>query len=163
MALDIGSSPGGWTKYLLDIGAKQVVSVDPGELKLDPETMESVIYHSKTIEKCIADGDLDGLVFDLIVCDANMDPEMAVEMIHSLSSKLKEYGLIIFTLKMPDRKKVKMAAKIEYCREVMGQSFERIEMRHLFANKGKERTLIATKKMHVPPGCDFFFHDMSSF
>ena len=163
MALDIGSSPGGWTKYLLDIGAKRVISVDPGELRLDQETMESVVYHQKTIEKCIVDGDLDGLLFDIIVCDANMDPEMAVEMIHSISSRLKERGHIIFTLKMPDRKKVKMAAKIEFCREVMSQSFEKIKMWHLFANKGKERTLIATKKVDVPPGCDFSFHELQSF
>merc|ERR1712096_586735 len=108
-------------------------------------------------------GDLDGMMFDIIVCEANMDPEMAVELIHTLSSRLKECGLIIFTLKMPDRKKLKMAAKIEYCTVVMGAAFERIKMRHLFANKGKERTLIATKKEHVPPGHDFFFYKICSF
>ncbi|ETO29733.1 hypothetical protein RFI_07384, partial [Reticulomyxa filosa] len=36
-ALDIGASPGGWTKFLLSVGASHVVSIDPGALELSAE------------------------------------------------------------------------------------------------------------------------------
>lgn len=169
IALDIGSSPGGWTKFLIDIGAKHVVSIDPGQLQLNKETMKSVTYFKKTVEKCISNGDLSPFVnkndrFDIIVCDANMDPMSAVLLIDQLSYNLKDNGFIVFTLKMPDRRKYKMVNKMNFCIDVMNKSFENINIRFLLANKSKERTLIATKKRVCPlVNAQWEFHEINSF
>jgi len=169
VALDIGAAPGGWTKYLVDNGAKHVMSVDPGLLNLDAATMQCVTYYSKAIEKCVADGDLAAFTekhgkFDSIVCDANIEPTEAVGLINQLFPFLADHGYIVFTMKMRDRKKERKAASIEYCINALRASFENVKLRFLLANKPKERTLIATKLSRDSRDDETYtFHEIHSF
>lgn len=144
-ALDIGSSPGGWTKFLLDIGAKHVISVDPGQMKLNEQCMKRVIHFKCVIDKCMNQLPMYA-PFDIIVCDINMEPEIAVQMIFDIAQQyLIDGGCIIFTLKLQSRNCCKRENAIQYCKKILQPLFSEIRIVWLFANKAKERTLIATK------------------
>lgn len=72
IAIDVGSSTGGFTDVLLTHGAKRVYAVDSGtnqlawKLRQDPR----VIVHEQTSARILTDAHIDEPV-DLIVCDAS--------------------------------------------------------------------------------------------
>ena len=145
IGLDIGSSPGGWTKFLIDIGFKLVISVDPGKLKLNKKDMTNVIHIQDKIENVIH-SKISKHKYDIIVCDMNMECKEVIKIISQLIPFLRLNGYIIITLKLHDKMKNKRDYLINFCmNELRKQNINKFELIWLFANKGLERTLIGTK------------------
>jgi len=95
-ALDIGASPGGWTKVLAEHLA-EVVAVDPGEL--DPRVLElaNVRHLSVRSEALLQIPDIGR--FDIITNDMNMDPDKSADVLCELAELLKPGGIAVMTVK----------------------------------------------------------------
>lgn len=99
LALDLGASPGGWTRILRGYGL-DVVAVDPAEL--DPRLRDDPrIRHVRTTAGPFLDRTRDR--FDMIVNDMRMDPAMSVGLMRSAARHLNPGGLMILTLKLTPR------------------------------------------------------------
>jgi 23S rRNA (cytidine2498-2'-O)-methyltransferase len=95
-ALDIGASPGGWTRVLAAHGLR-VDAVDPGHLDPRLKGNRLVRHHRKRIQE-VRFGPLQ---FDAIVNDMKMDARDSIEIMLGLADRLRPGGLAIMTLKMP--------------------------------------------------------------
>ena len=94
-ALDLGATPGGWSKVLADYGY-EVLAVDPA--LLDPVLKDyENIKHIKTKAE---DLDLDEPL-DLIVNDMNIGSKDTAQIMCEVKHLLKEGGLAIVIIKLP--------------------------------------------------------------
>lgn len=96
LALDLGASPGGWTRILRSYGL-EVVAVDPAELdqrlRGDPG-----IRHVRTTSNPFLEETSE--TFDIIVNDMRMDAAMSVALMLKATERLKPGGMMIMTLKL---------------------------------------------------------------
>jgi 23S rRNA (cytidine2498-2'-O)-methyltransferase len=99
LALDLGASPGGWTRILRGYGL-DVVAVDPADLDArlrdDPH-----IRHVRTTAGPFLDRTRDR--FDVIVNDMRMEPAMSVGLMRQAAAHLAPGGLMVLTLKLTPR------------------------------------------------------------
>jgi 23S rRNA (cytidine2498-2'-O)-methyltransferase len=95
-ALDLGASPGGWTRILRTRGF-DVTAVDPGELA-PTLAADRCVRHVRTTAGQFLRGSHDR--FDCIVNDMRMDPDQAVRTMLTAASRLRPGGLMISTLKL---------------------------------------------------------------
>lgn len=99
LALDLGASPGGWTRILRGYGLN-VVAVDPAELdsrlRNDPH-----IRHVRTTAGPFLDQTQER--FDMIVNDMRMDPAMSAGLMRDAARHLNPGGVMILTLKLTPR------------------------------------------------------------
>ena len=95
-ALDLGASPGGWTRILRQHGL-EVVAVDPADL--DPCLRgDTGIRHVRTTAGAWLAEATDR--FDVIVNDMRMEPEMSVGLMLEAAERLTPGGMLIVTLKL---------------------------------------------------------------
>lgn len=95
-ALDIGASPGGWSRVLAAVGL-QVDAVDPGDL--DPRLRGNrLIRHHRCRIQEYSSGPKP---FDMIVNDMKMDARESVEIMLGFAGRMAPGGLAVMTLKMP--------------------------------------------------------------
>jgi len=132
VALDIGAAPGGWTNILVDYGF-DVVAVDPGDLHSDLQNHPKVKHYKCRIENLIFDN-----YFDIIVNDMNVDPNITAEIMNSLSPMLKEGGIAIVTIKLPNNPEKGISEAIQ----IMGDKYDILETKSLFHNRQEVTTLI---------------------
>lgn len=96
VALDLGASPGGWTRILRGYGLK-VIAVDPAELdqrlRDDPGIRQVRTTSNPFLEQTTD-------TFDMIVNDMRMDPGMSVGLMIDAAQQLKPAGMMIMTLKL---------------------------------------------------------------
>ncbi|BAU14521.1 ribosomal RNA large subunit methytransferase J [Leptolyngbya sp. NIES-3755] len=134
LGLDLGASPGGWTRVLRNRGLS-VVAVDPGDLaeslRSDPN-----ITHCRQLVQQYLPNCRDR--FDLIVNDMRMSPVDSAKNMIAASEVLKENGLAIMTLKLPS-KGVKNV--INHAIALLENHYEVIGIRNLFHNR-QEVTLV---------------------
>lgn len=136
-ALDIGAAPGGWTKVLADYGY-EVIAVDPGDLK--PELYNNPRIHHY---KCrIEDLNFENF-FDIIVNDMNVEPQVTASIMNNLSSSLKEKGLAIVTLKLPN----KVEEDILQSTEILNKNYDVLTIKSLFHNRQEVTALIRKKEL----------------
>lgn len=95
-AIDLGASPGGWTRILRQYGF-EVWAVDPGQL--DPRLLtDRLVHHVKmTAGPFLRMTDVEA---DLVVNDMRMDPELSTRTMLAAASRLKPSGMMIQTLKV---------------------------------------------------------------
>jgi 23S rRNA (cytidine2498-2'-O)-methyltransferase len=104
VALDLGASPGGWTRILRGYGL-DVVAVDPADL--DPRLRDDRgIRHVRTTAGPFLDRNRER--FDMIVNDMRMDPAMSVGLMREAARHLVPGGLMILTLKLTPRGAVRV-------------------------------------------------------
>ncbi len=104
LAMDLGASPGGWTRVLLEKGMS-VVAVDPA--RLDPRIADDPRV---THERCLAQAYLGRApMFDVIVNDMKMDVADSVQVMVAVKGKLQKGGLGVITLKLAKDGFVKQA------------------------------------------------------
>ncbi len=104
LALDLGASPGGWTRILRGYGL-DVVAVDPAEL--DPRLRDDPrVRHVRATAAPFLDRTKDR--FDMIVNDMRMDPAMSVDLMVAAARHLNPGGLMILTLKLTPRGAVRV-------------------------------------------------------
>lgn len=137
LVLDLGAAPGGWTRVALERGAK-VCAVDPALLDKRLATAKG-LTHIKTTAQTFLDEDT--RVFDLILNDMRMEPELSAQLMVSFYEKLRSGGVIIMTLKLfggQTRKQVtKALSKLENYYTIIGA-------RQLFHNRS-EVTVVLKK------------------
>jgi len=96
IAIDLGASPGGWTRILRQWGFT-VWAVDPG--KLDPRlASDRGVHHVKMTAGPFLN--LTDVVADLVVNDMRMDPDLSTLVMLDAVSRLKPGGMTIQTLKV---------------------------------------------------------------
>lgn len=95
-ALDIGASPGGWTRVLAARGLR-VDAVDPGELDRRLRSNRLVTHHRKRIQEYLPGPK----PFAAIVNDMKMDARDSIEIMLGFASRLAPDGVAVMTLKMP--------------------------------------------------------------
>ena len=137
-ALDIGAAPGGWTKVLVDNGFV-VYAVDPGNLKPELEENVNVRHYKCRIE------DLNFTdFFEIIVNDMNVEPSVTAEIMNKLSTSLQDNGVVIITLKLPD----KVEEDIKKAVLILNQCYDILSIKTLFHNR-QEVTVFARKKTFI--------------
>jgi len=153
--LDIGSSPGGWTKVLSDI-SKVTVSVDSGALHPAVIKAPGVLHIRKKWDDAIGEARLIS-PFDLIVCDINAPFDSLAEAgsildtVRTASALLSPVGSFVLTLKLTSRALAtnnRLAA--EMANVLKGSLFASVDVVHLLNNSRKERTLYLQEPIQNP-------------
>jgi 23S rRNA (cytidine2498-2'-O)-methyltransferase len=126
LALDIGASPGGWSKVLADCGMT-VYAVDPGNLSPRLDGNERIIHFKNKIE------DLNfSETFDLIVCDMNVDPQITAAIIGNLAPNLRSGARIVITLKMPF---ASVGRCIDESVKILSENYDILSVKNLTHNR----------------------------
>ncbi|HBB64573.1 hypothetical protein A3K02_02445 [candidate division WS6 bacterium RIFOXYD1_FULL_33_8] len=134
-ALDLGAAPGGWSKVLADYGYK-VLAVDPAALHPDLEQDSRIIHMKSKAQDIQLDEPL-----DLIVNDMNMDPQETGKIMNDIAHLLKDGGLAIVTLKLPDHAQ----RSIEEAVAILEKEYEVVKIRSLFHNRQEVTALLQRK------------------
>jgi len=144
--LDIGSSPGGWTKVLSAI-SKMTVSVDPGVLHPAVLSASGVVHIRKKLENAI-DELKPFSPFDLIVCDINApfssmaESETTQGIVRKAVPLLSPGGSFVLTLKLVSKSLgANDSLATEMAGLLRGSLFSSVEVVHLLSNSRRERTL----------------------
>ena len=98
-ALDLGASPGGWTRILRQHGMV-VVAVDPADLDARLRGDRGIHQVRTTAGAYLEDS---AERFDVIVNDMRMDPELSVQLMLDADRLLAPGGMMIVTLKLSPR------------------------------------------------------------
>eukprot|EP00985_Skeletonema_marinoi_P000891 scaffold363_cov216-Skeletonema_marinoi.AAC.5 len=155
LALDCGSAPGGWTKYLIEhFGCKQVYSIDPGELSPSVMKLKETVHMQMKIQyalpKLLEDEAVasDGGGVKLWVSDMclhNMAEQVELLLLAKEEGVLAPNAFFVLTLKC-----VVGHSKLAYDAQVkkvvdkffMDANLDCVETFHLFSNRSGERTVI---------------------
>jgi 23S rRNA (cytidine2498-2'-O)-methyltransferase len=134
-ALDMGAAPGGWTRILAESGLK-VVAVDPA--KLDPRiSRHPDVTH---VRKTVQDFNAGGRTFDVITNDMRMDARDTARIMLENIELLKENGIAIVTLKLPEKR---MAKTAKQALDILKKAYKIVGARQLFHNRN-EVTVVVT-------------------
>jgi 23S rRNA (cytidine2498-2'-O)-methyltransferase len=136
-ALDLGASPGGWSKVLADAGSN-VLAVDPGEL--DPRLTErqEIRHFAGTVEDFLNAKAED--VFDVIVNDMRMDARRSARMQVLVAPLLRPSGTAIMTLKLGQRSPL---AEVRSALDVLRRTYVIRHARQLFHNRSEVTVVLA--------------------
>lgn len=139
-AMDLGASPGGWTRIVHSQGFSTVHAVDPAALDERVLALPGVIHHRETA------GDFlkayDGEPVDLIVNDMRMVPQLTAHTMVDAAAHLRPGGQAIITLKLGTNNPEK---QIDDALEVLAASYDPSFMRQLQHNR-HEVTVVATRR-----------------
>lgn len=130
VALDLGASPGGWTRVLRQCD-QYVTAIDPGEL--DPRVAKDrgVRHKRMTAEQYLAD---EPDQFDLIVNDMRMDARDSARLMVAYAKQLYRHGLVIMTLKLPEQNRRPV---IDHALKLLQQAYTLVGARQLFHNRSE--------------------------
>eukprot|EP00928_Gymnodinium_smaydae_P089315 TRINITY_DN73302_c0_g1_i1.p1 TRINITY_DN73302_c0_g1~~TRINITY_DN73302_c0_g1_i1.p1 ORF type:complete len:547 (-),score=90.13 TRINITY_DN73302_c0_g1_i1:309-1907(-) len=171
MALDIGASPGGWSKCLVeDFGMDQVFGVDPGLLHesvlANPSIEHWCMLGDAALSRlasehmgggrfplsvCIGDkrdASIDTFLFSTLVCDANCEPELTVDMFEKampLMDTSSSRFLAVLTFKIGVSATAfakRKASLLERIRVFVAPHGLQVAEIHLFANTKHETTVV---------------------
>lgn len=134
-ALDLGAAPGGWSKVLADYGYK-VLAVDPAELHPDLENNPQISHLKVKSQDVHLQEPL-----DLIVNDMNMEPQETAVIMNENAHLLKDRGLAIVTLKLPDHPQRSITESVK----ILEKEYEVIKIRSLFHNRQEVTALLQRK------------------
>lgn len=98
-ALDLGASPGGWTRLLRTYDL-EVVAVDPGDLDGRVRRDPGVRHERTTAGRYLASS---SERFDLVVNDMRMEPVRSAQIVVDAADRLAAGGRAIVTLKVTPR------------------------------------------------------------
>ena len=138
-AIDIGASPGGWSLYLSQVVGK-VYAVDPGVLEV---TAPNIVHVRSLLSDAVSS--IEKVQFNVIVCDINEYPPIALKCLVSVREMMAPGAIIIWTFKYPKRSESNIAARIKTDSALFIQEFPKcriVKVLHLLSNH-HERTLIA--------------------
>lgn len=104
-ALDLGASPGGWSRILLQQGARRVHGVDPGEPAPALARHPDLSWHRTTAGEFLR---RTKRTFQVIVNDMRMDPMLSVQTMITAARLQRSGDLIIITLKITTNRPVEL-------------------------------------------------------
>jgi 23S rRNA (cytidine2498-2'-O)-methyltransferase len=137
-AIDLGASPGGWTRILRKYYNIRVTAVDPADLDPSLVTDKKVSHIRKTAQKFTMINDR---YYDVIVNDMKIDIYDSVRVMINLSKWLKDDGLAIMTMKLPKRDIMK---GIDKSLNALRDVYRLIGVRQMFHNR-HEITVVLSK------------------
>jgi 23S rRNA (cytidine2498-2'-O)-methyltransferase len=150
-ALDIGASPGGWSRLLAEAGLK-VVAVDPAELDASLEGAPRINHVRKRIQE-YRGGPPE---FDVIVNDMKMDPRDSIRAMVPFSRRISSKGFGLITLKLPkvspgagDAKRLLDMLRVDL--ELLSQEFEVIGVRQLYHNRSEVTVAFRRRRPFTDP------------
>lgn len=139
-ALDLGASPGGWTR-ILRLRGYEVWTVDPGDLHpavaADPGVHHEVTTAGRFLAQARAEPG-----FDLVVNDMRMVAERSCQVMVQAAQRLRPGGLAVVTLKVSPKRP---ASTVERALKVLGRAYEPAFVRQLYHNKN-EVTVVARRQ-----------------
>jgi len=153
VALDCGSAPGGWTKYLIEhFNCKTVYSIDPGKLAKSVSKLEQTKHIQMKIQDAIPLLLKDNTQVKIWVSDMclhNMESQVDLLLMAKDSGLLSSNCFVVLTLKCIvghsksayDSQVKKVVDKL--CDKA---SMESVEIFHLFSNRSGERTVMGYLK-----------------
>lgn len=130
VALDLGASPGGWTRVLRQRG-QYVTAVDPGDLDLRLAQDRGVRHRRLTAEAYLSS---DPDPFDLIVNDMRMDARDSARLMVAYAPYLYPHGLVLMTLKLPEEHRQPV---LEHALAILRESYQIAGARQLFHNRSE--------------------------
>lgn len=138
IAIDLGASPGGWTRILRQRGFT-VWAVDPA--RLDPRlAADRQVHHVRTTAgPFLAETDV---IADLIVNDMRMDPDLSASVMLNAATRLKSGGVIIQTLKVTPHNTLRTVRRVL---DTLRQGYEITWAGQLHHNRN-EVTVVARKR-----------------
>jgi 23S rRNA (cytidine2498-2'-O)-methyltransferase len=133
-ALDMGAAPGGWTRVLRSRGLV-VVAVDPADLDASLVRDPGVVHVRQKVQDYLSSDKR----FDVIVDDMRMDASRTVEIMLSARANLKQSGLAVVTLKLPqeDRPGGRMLETVRALVARLGGSYTVLGARQLYHNRSE--------------------------
>lgn len=140
-ALDIGAAPGGWSLYLSEVVGK-VYAVDPAVLEVQKP---NIIHLQGQLLDMLPQ--LDGVKLHIVVCDMNEFPKVAIKCLQAIEHKLEIGGIIIWTLKYPNRAQSNIEQRLLSDVKAFHQllpSCDVTRTMHMVSNH-HERTVVAVK------------------
>ena len=140
-ALDLGASPGGWTKILIEKGYK-VTAVDPNKLSDVLNDNPDVEYYKCLTEDFFAKNIKKRGSFDLITNDMRMHSVQSAKIMAEACGFLKDGGYLIMTLKLNKSGKTDLIRKTL---NILKDKYEALFLKQLFHNRS-EVTAVMRKK-----------------
>jgi len=130
VALDLGASPGGWTRVLRNHGL-DVIAVDPGDLDRRIASDPAVRHVRQTAQAYLPKTDQQ---FDVILNDMRMDAQVSARIMVSAARNLEAGGWALLTLKLPKKGIERVAAS---ALDVLRRRYTVIGARQLFHNRSE--------------------------
>lgn len=127
-AVDLGASPGGWTRILRRHGLT-VWAVDPGALDPRIATDPGVRHVRTTAGEFLRSSDLR---FDLAVNDMRMSPVVSCQVMLDAAPRLRPGALAVITLKLGAQRPVETVRR---CLELLGRAYSVLHARQLHHNR----------------------------
>ena len=137
-AVDLGASPGGWTRILRQHG-QEVWSVDPGSLDPRLRGDRRIHHEATTAGRFFA---ANRVRFDVVVNDMRMDQVMSARMMLDAAEHLHPGGLAIVTLKGGGKNPLDGARR---GLDVLRQEYDVLHARQLHHNRN-EITVVARRR-----------------
>lgn len=133
-AVDLGASPGGWTRILRQRGLA-VWAVDPSELDRRVASDPQVHHFRMTAGEFLR---RDATKFDLAVNDMRMEPLLSSRVMLDVAQSLRPGALAVVTLKIGSHRPVETVRR---CIALLGQAYELVYARQLHHNR-QEVTIV---------------------
>ena len=130
VALDLGASPGGWTRVLRQRG-QYVTAVDPGALDERVASDPGVRHKRMTAEAYLRD---EPDQFDVIVNDMRMDGRDSARLMAAYARLLYPHGMVIMTLKLPEARRMPI---LEHALDILRTVYTVAGARQLFHNRSE--------------------------
>lgn len=130
LALDLGASPGGWSKAISEMSMK-VISVDPAPLSENLIKNKNILPIKATAQNFFKNNKEK---FDIILNDMKMDINESIDIMILAKEFLKKDGFCIMTLKLPANNQQKKAYKAI---EILEKHFKVLYARQLFYNRSE--------------------------
>jgi 23S rRNA (cytidine2498-2'-O)-methyltransferase len=145
-AIDLGASPGGWTKFLKEKGFK-VISIDKGDLDTSLRIPEIIQIKERIMQKNLKEIKerinkiLKRKKAKILTNDMNINPEESSQIMNYFSRFINKNAIGIITLKYTKRN----PKIITNSKEILNQKYKIISIKHLEQNR-KELTLYLKRK-----------------
>lgn len=134
VALDLGASPGGWTRILRQRD-QYVTAIDPGDLDARVTADKGVRHLHTTAEAYLREPPDQ---FDLIVNDMRMDARDSARLMVAYAPHLYRHGYAIMTAKLEDKATPAQQRKtLEDALAILRKSYDVIGARQLFHNRSE--------------------------
>jgi 23S rRNA (cytidine2498-2'-O)-methyltransferase len=130
-ALDLGASPGGWTRVLVERGMS-VVAVDQAELHPTIAVHPSVTHHRTHAQELASIAGLPA--FSFVANDMRMDARDSARLMVSLKPRLADGGSAVMTLKLPKSRGVTV---LHAARDILKHDYQVAGVRQLFHNRNE--------------------------
>ncbi len=130
-SLDLGASPGGWTRVLAERDVR-VAAIDPAELHPSMEAHRNVVHYRTHVQDLVKLRDLPA--FSFVGNDMRMDARDSARLLVGIKHMLSPHGHGVMTLKLPTAKAV---GALRRSLEILREGYHIAGVRQLFHNRNE--------------------------